>query len=307
MVLSKTSTCFVFIILFVNSISSQLFSQNLKLDSIYSKLSEDFDEKETVLVYQSINKEIAAIHSDTLAAEYYQKFAYLRESKGYWDEVAETMHHKAYERCIKFGDPCKTVMIQFGLTRFSLFQDNPQETLERAKKALNLAKDCNELKHIAHAQSYIGAAYINLSSYKIALEYLIESEKNYEILKNSSGVAMVNLDKAIVYDELKDDEKAAECTKKAALIYKDQPDKELNYGVALVDLCSTYIKLKEFDSVQKYLPIAHSILENKHQLAMTYIYQNYGSLYNHLGDQGQAIENYEKSLALNKSINYITH
>lgn len=278
------------------------FSQDTKLDSLYAALSKDFSPAQDSLLYQKLILDIDALTSDTIAGRYFQKFAHLRDGNGLWDTITKTMLLKAYERYDAFGDPCKTVIAQFSLTRVTLFQGPLEETLSRAKKGLELAKTCGELKHIAHAQSYLGAAYINLGRYKTALEYLITSEKNYEQLQDESGIAMVNLDKAIVYDELNDDVKAGECTKKAAMIYKAQPDKQLNYGIALIDLTTTYLKLKQYDSIKKYLPIAHKIVEGKHQMAMSYVYQNYGTLYFDLGNYDTAIDYYNKAIALNKSI-----
>lgn len=299
---NKTGTFFIYLAIAV-LVHCNVFSQNQKLDSLYSALLKDFSLAKDTTLYQNILLDIDNIASDTIAALYFQKFSRLRDDNGLWDTITKTMLAKAYERCNHHGDPCKTVRAQFDLTRFSLFQGLPEETLTLAKKALELANSCGELSHIAHAQSYLGAAYINLSRFRTSLEYLIASEKNYEKLQDLSGIAMVNLDKAIVYDELDDDLKAAECTKKAALIYRDMPNRALNYGVALVDLTTTYLEMKAYDSVQKYLPVAEKILENKHQMAMSYIYQNYGTLYSHSGDYNQAIDYYNKAISINKSIN----
>ncbi|BAO75662.1 hypothetical protein WPG_1432 [Winogradskyella sp. PG-2] len=170
-----------------------------------------------------------------------------------------------------------------------------------ANYGLDIAEKCGERKYIAHAQSYIGAAYINASDYKNALKNFIESEKNYTSIKDSLGIAMVNLDLAMVYSNLQEKVRSIEATKKAAFIYKNA-GRDINYAVALIDLYSSYLDIKETDSVIKYLPIAHKIVENRHQLANAYVYQHYGNLNIQLKNYDEAIENLKKGLEVNKNI-----
>ena len=272
-----------------------------ELDSIYKHLKTNWNnEKTDGSFFKTLDVSIQNITEDTTAALFYHKFANLRLNMGHWDSIAEQMHQNGYDRLKSTEHQCKLAISQFNLTRFSLFQDEPK-TLERAKHSLEIAKKCGELKQIAHAQSYIGAAYINLNDYKSALQNLLESEKNYTAIDDQTGIAMVNLDLAIVYTHFQEDLKSIEATKKAAMIYKKE-GRAMNYAVSLIDMCSSYLDIKETDSVLKYLPIAEKIVEGKHQLASAYVQQHYGNLYSQLGKYDEAIEHLKHSLNINKTI-----
>jgi len=289
--------CFI---CFQSFTQTEIFNQKT-LDSLLEAMtSNSRDSNSDISIFKTINNSISKIENDTIAGKFYEDFANLRLNMGHWDSIAEQMHQKGYDRIKMSGDYCKLVINQFNLTRFSLFQNSPK-TLERANHSLEIANKCGDLKHIAHAQSYIGAAYINISDYKSALKNLLESEKNYTSINDSTGIAMVNLDLAIVYTQFQEDLKAIASTKKAALIYK-KSGRDMNYAVALIDMCSSYLDIQELDSVQKYLPIAHKIVEKKHQLANAYVYQHYGNLYNQLGDYDSAITSLNTALRVNKTI-----
>lgn len=287
-------------------LSLSILSQNetynqADLDSLYQNLKSN--SKSNASHLNKIDAAVASIDkidNDTIAGNFYHKFANLRLDLGHWDSISKQIHQKGYDRIKASGDFCKLAISQFNLTRYALFQDSP-ELLELANHGLEIAEVCGELKHIAHAQSFIGAAYINASDYKNALKNLIESEKNYTSIKDSLGMAMVNLDLAIVYSNLEEKSRSIEVTKKAAFIYKNA-GRDLRYAVALIDLCSSYLDIKQTDSVIKYLPIAHKIVENRHQLANAYVYQHYGNLNIQLKRYDEAIRYLKQGIAVNKNI-----
>lgn len=271
-----------------------------ELDSIYEHIKSNFKNNSNLNKIDNVVKSLERIEDDTIAGDFYHKFANLRLDMGHWDSISRQIHQKGYDRIKASGDYCKLVISQFNLTRYALFQDSP-ELLDLANHGLEIANQCGKLEHIAHAQSYIGAAYINAADYKNALNNLLESEKNYTSIKDSIGIAMVNLDLAIVYSSLQEEIRSIEATKKAAFIYKNA-GRDLNYAIALIDMSSTYLDIKETDSVIKYLPIAHKIVENRHQLAVAYVYQHYGNLNIQLKNYDEAIKNLKKGLEVNKNI-----
>ena len=85
------------------------------------------------------------------------------------------------------------------------------------------------------------------------------------------------------------------------MIYKEAGE-ELRYAIALIDLCSDYLDVGLTDSVQKYLPEAAVLVEERHPLAMAYVQQHYGNLYKQLGQYPQAIAALEKANLLNETI-----
>ncbi len=271
-----------------------------ELDTTYKYLKSNLKNSSSLSKIDSIVESLEKTDNDTIAGDFYHKFANLRLDMGYWDSISRQIHQKGYDRIKASGDLCKLVISQFNLTRFALFQDSP-ELLDLANQGLEIAKQCGELEHIAHAQSFIGAAYINAADYNNALKNLLESEKNYTSIKDSIGIAMVNLDLAIVYSNLQEEIRSIEATKKAGMIYKNA-GRDLNYAIALIDMCSSYLDIKETDSVIKYLPIAHKIVENRHQMAVAYVYQHYGNLNIQLKNYDEAIKNLKKGLEVNKNI-----
>ncbi|WP_298759913.1 hypothetical protein [uncultured Psychroserpens sp.] len=299
--ISKISWVFIFFLSYALCNSQNEIYNQTALDSIYEHFKADLGSANTdPKFFEALDSSIQHLEVDTTAALYYHKFANLRLNMGHWDSIAEQMHKNGYERLKSTEYQCKLAISQFNLTRFSLFQNHPN-TLDRAKHSLEIAKKCGELERIAHAQSYIGAAYININDYKNALTNLLESEKNYTTIKDSTGIAMVNLDLAIVYTHFQEDLKSIASTKKAAMIYK-KAGKTMNYAVALIDMSSTYLDMEETDSVLKYLPVAHEIVKDKHQLANAYVYQHYGNLYGQLGRHDEAITNLKTGLKINESI-----
>ncbi|WP_299121042.1 hypothetical protein [uncultured Winogradskyella sp.] len=292
---------FIFCFSFLNASSQNKLYDRTGLDSLYQNLKSNLKRNDANL--NKIDSAIASIdklNNDTIAADFYHKFANLRLDLGHWDTISRQIHQKGFDRIKSSGDLCKLVTSQFNLTRFALFQDSP-DLLDLANHGLEIAKQCGDLKQIAHAQSFVGAAYINDTDYKNALKNLLESEKNYISIKDSLGIAMVNLDLAMVHTFLQEKTKAIEATKKAAFIYKNA-GRDLNYAVALIDMCSSYLDIKKTDSVIKYLPISHKIVENRHQLANAYVYQHYGRLNIQLGNYDEAIKNFKKGLEINTSI-----
>ncbi|WP_369998930.1 hypothetical protein [Winogradskyella sp.] len=297
----KTCCALFFSIFSLTVLAQRSVYSQAELDSIYKDIKSNLENTESNLIKidNAINS-IEKIVNDTIAGDFYHKFANLRQNMGHWDSISKQIHQEGYNRTEASGDVCKQVVSLFNLTRFALFQDN-QNLLDLAKHGMVLANECGELKHIAHAQSYLGAAHLNAANYKNALRNLIDSEKNYTKIDDSIGIAMVNLDLAIVYSNLQEDEKSIASTKKAALIYK-AAGRDLNYAVALIDMCSSYLDIKETDSVIKYLPIAHKIVENRHQLANAYVYQHYGNLNIQQQKYDEAIKNLNRGLEVNKNI-----
>ncbi|WP_422106742.1 hypothetical protein [Winogradskyella sp.] len=297
----KISYCVIFCFSLLTCWSQDKIYKKAELDRLYEDLRANLNRSDSIL--NKIDGAIASIskiENDTIAGDLYHKFANLRLDMGHWDSISRGIHQKGYDRIEASGDFCKLAVSQFNLTRFALFRDS-SNLLELANHGLDIAEQCGDLKQIAHAQSFVGAAYINSADYKNALVNLLESEKNYSSIDDSLGIAMVNLDLAIVYSNLQEGMRSIEATKKAAFIYKNA-NRDINYAVALIDMCSSYLDIKETDSVMKYLPIAHKIVENRHQLANAYVYQHYGNLNIQLGKFDKAIADLKKGLEVNKNI-----
>lgn len=258
-------------------------------------------EKDCIDLQSIITQSMKANALDTMVVRYAIEFAKIRETAGFWDERTEAFLEIAYQRALATDMPCELVMPQFLLTRHALFTAEPAVTLERAKQGLEIANECGEMKHIAHGQSYLGAAQIELGAYRKALESLLLAEKGYAEIGDSLGLAVVKLDMAVVYSDLKERAKSRELTLEAAMIYK-AAGKELNYGIALIDLCSSYLDVGITDSVQKYLPEGERLVEGRHPLAMAYVQQHYGNLYLQLERYPEAIQALEKGNRINETI-----
>ncbi|MEM7163515.1 MAG: hypothetical protein AAF487_13870 [Bacteroidota bacterium] len=251
--------------------------------------------------YARLFKNVELLESDTTAARLYSLLGQVRERAGLWDSIAENAHYAALKRIQRTNDPCLEMDFRFSITRFALFQHDPEETIKRAQKALEIANQCGEEEHIAHAYSFLGAAYIDHGSLPIAMENLQKSEKIYTRLNDSIGLAMVMLDKAIAYTEMGEEENAMDETKRAAAIYKSA-GKELNYAYAMTDLCSSFIAFNQIDTALKYLKECELILRDKSQLGMMYINRHYCVLYETTKNNDLAIEYGKRALDIAESV-----
>ncbi len=238
---------------------------------------------------------------DTTAARYALGIVQTRELVGIWNKTTEDLIRLAIALEQQGNNLCGAAHAQMWLTRFALFQSDPDETLARAQRGLEMAEACGETKHIAHAYSFIGAAQIEQSTYRKALENLIESERLYLTTEDQMGLAMVKLDLAVVYMELDDRDRSQQLSMEAANFYKEQGE-ELRYAVAIIDLCNDYLATDRLDSVDHYLPLAEEIVIDQHPLALAYVYQHYGQLNLKRKNYPAAINYLQKSLATNKDI-----
>ena len=241
---------------------------------------------------------------DTTAARYALGIVQTRELVGVWNKTTEDLIRLSIALQQKGDNPCGATHAQLWLTRFALFQSDPDETLSRAQQGLEMAQACGEQKHIAHAYSFIGAAMIEKASYQQALENLIESERLYLDTEDQMGLAMVKLDMAVAYMELDDRERSRQLSWEAAMIYKEQGE-ELRYAIAIIDLCNDYLATGLLDSVEPYLPQAEAIVKDQHPLALAYVYQHYGTLNLEQGDYSEAKRYFQQSLEINEGIGHL--
>ncbi|MEL7249526.1 MAG: hypothetical protein AAFO03_13955 [Bacteroidota bacterium] len=256
------------------------------------------------LIEEKIETYLREFPVDTTAARYAFGIVQTRELVGVWDETTEDLIRLSIALEQKGNNPCGAAYAQLWLTRFALFQSDPQETLTRAERGLEMAEACGETKHIAHAYSFIGAAQIEQAAYRKALENLIESERLYLTTDDQMGLAMVKLDLAVAYMELDDRPKSQQLSWEAAKIYQEQGE-ELRYAVAIIDLCNDYLATDQLDSVDIYLPQAEDIVRDQHPLALAYVYQHYGQLHLKRENYGEAVNNLEKSLEINEGIGHL--
>lgn len=241
---------------------------------------------------------------DTTAARYALGIVQNREVAGVWNKTTEDLIRLSIALHEQGDNICGASMSQLWLTRFALFQSDPDETLARARKGLEMAEECGLGERIAHAYSFIGAALIEKSEYQQALENLIESERLYLTTDDRKGLAMVKLDMAIAYMELDDREKSRTLSWEAANIYKEEGE-ELRYAIAIIDLCNDYLGTDVLDSVELYLPIAEEIVRDQHPLALAYVYQHYGNLNRKRGNYAGAEDYFRQSLEINEGIGHL--
>lgn len=241
---------------------------------------------------------------DTTAARYALEIVKTRELAGVWNKSTEDLIRLSISLQQRGNHICGVAYSQAWLTRFALFQSDPDETLARAEEGLKMAETCGSSERIAHAQSFIGAALLEKGNYRQALENLIEAERHYLLADDEKGQAMVKLDMAIAYMELDDHEKSRQLSREAATLYKNAGE-ELRYAIAIIDLCNDYLGSNLLDSVELYLPEAEAIVRDQHPLALAYVYQHYGNLHRKKGEYKKAIDYLQQSLDINEGIGHL--
>jgi two-component system NtrC family sensor kinase len=170
----------IFILTFLFAISCSVgLGQNRYTDSLLRQLSIAKDDTSRVLVmaelcffYRYTNIDSSVLYGQSSLA-LAQKIKYLRGEANALNRLGLTMREK--------GDLPKSLELQF--------------------KALKIAKDNNYLPETAICLRRIGLVYIDLKDYPKAIGYLRQAMQYNELIQNSRGIAIENMNFGIVYEQ----------------------------------------------------------------------------------------------------------
>jgi len=220
-----------------------------------------------------------------------------RMRSGRLDDLSKHLFDLSLNYSKRTDFPCLLMESQFILAKHARFLNLLDSALIHANRTLAATLACGDSTRQARAEVYIGSAYLNRSNYAEALKHFQIAEIIYEALDDQSGLGGLYLDISLLYSEMHQKATAMNYSHKAARIF-EKTGERMKYGVALTDLASTYLDIKNADSALYYLEIAEPIVRETNFRAAAYIEQNFGSAYYLKGQYQESIEHYREGIVI---------
>lgn len=177
------------------------------------------------------------------------------------------------------------------------FSSGPEEAINYAVQAKDLATKIDYTTGLAHAYKYIGIAYYMQGNYLASIDNYEKSLAIFKKLDDKNGVANILSNEGAVYFNQADEEKALELYLKSLRV-AEQINDTLRILTALQNIGAIYFnKPSTFDKALQYflkaLPMSESI---KDRNAIGTITVNLGEIYLKKGDDKSALNYFQKSL-----------
>jgi len=177
------------------------------------------------------------------------------------------------------------------------FSTGPEEAINYALQAKDLATKIKYTNGLAHAYKYIGMAYYMQGNYRASIENYEQSLDIFKTLSDRNGIANILSNEGAVYFNQADDEKALELYLNS-LTVAEQIGDTLRILTALQNIGAIYFnKPSTFDKALQYflkaLPMSESI-NNKNAIGTITV--NLGEIYLKKGDDTSALNYFIKSL-----------
>lgn len=186
------------------------------------------------------------------------------------------------------------------LFRANLYSD-PVKALGYTRSALNLATEFEDKRGMAASYNNLGVAYRNQGALDKALEYYLTSMKLYGALGNKEGIATTKNNIANIYSLKKDYAQALRYLEDSYEIFVKLGDPTRIIGT-MNNLGNLYSDIQLFEKAHKYLSEAYQLSE-KNGVKFADPLNNIGNIYFKQSNYDKAIEQYEKSLAIEKEQN----
>jgi tetratricopeptide (TPR) repeat protein len=248
-------------------------------------------------LFEKCIAELDRLKNDSLKAAECLDLGTQRMRRGRLDELSKHFFDLSLNYSKRADNPCMLMESQFALAKHARFLNLTDSTLIQAERALHATMVCGDSTKQARAEVFVGSAYLNQSNYAEALKHFQIAEVLYEALDDQSGLGGLYLDLSLLYSEMHQKPKSMNYTLKAARIFEETGE-EMKYGVALTDLASTYLDVKNPDSALYYLELAEPIVRETNLRAAGYIEQNFGSAYYLKGEYQESIDHYRKGIAI---------
>jgi len=196
------------------------------------------------------------------------------------------------------------VNIYIELCRLTV-NSNPEQTIQYANSAKELAYKIDYQKGLAYAYKFIGLGYNNKAMYVDAMDQYKKSLLLFELIKDPKGIANLYNNIGNIYYYQGENTKAAELYLKALKIAEQIDDKNRiavlsnNLGGIYNTKRSTYYKALDY-----YLKALKQgeILKDQSIIGASSV--NIGSIYFDQGNRAKGLKYYQKSLDANKGTIY---
>lgn len=167
-------------------------------------------------------------------------------------------------------------------------------------KSLELREKINDSLGLARVYRDLGILSQHRKNYEEMLQYSLRSKQIFEKLHRNKYVFRVNINIAVAYEYLNQDEKAKKTyleTLQLIPVYKIKDASDLYHNFA-----GFYKKINQLDSALYYYQKAQEKFKEKNDYKRLSInYHNLGNLYLSLNDSDRALANFNKSLELQKT------
>ena len=172
--------------------------------------------------------------------------------------------------------------------------------LKNANKAYDIFKSLNLKPAMANALTEMGNSYSRLGDYPKAIEYNFDALSIYEEAGMDNNVASISNNIGNAYYWLYDYPKAIENYKRALELHKKSNDK-LGVANALDNIALVYLEQEEFKKANEYNLQAIKLFEEiNNESELAVAYSLRGGLMKRLKELDVAFEFYNKAVAINK-------
>ncbi|MBL7913189.1 MAG: tetratricopeptide repeat protein [Bacteroidia bacterium] len=282
----KNKAIRIVISIFILQMFSFAFSQNTRIDSLYTSLKNNKDEATKLEIYNGI------------ASIYYDRARY---------DSAIVYYNKCLVLSEKLNNRLKTAncIMNIGLIHYSI-GDYPK-ALDHFTKAQKIYEDIKAKTGIAKCYTNIGLIYDFQGSYAQALEYYTKALKIDEELKDKEGISADLLNIGTMYQTQKESHKALQCYKRALKLNEELNDKE-GISSCITNIGLIYDDQKEYSQALEYYNRSLKIdeeLNDKEGIILNLI--NICDLNITLKNYALAKEQAQKVIDLSKDINTLNN
>lgn len=177
---------------------------------------------------------------------------------------------------------------------------NPEKSIEYGKEALNLSEELQYQQGRAKANRVIGVAFWAQGNQNNALQYLIESQADYEQIEDLEGVANTMLNIGMVYADLEQNERALEKYDQAINGFTSL-SLDNRIATTFTKMATIFIDQGKKELAKKYLTNALKLhTKNSFTYGIAEVHNRFGVLYLSERNTEEAYHHVQKSMTLGR-------
>lgn len=182
----------------------------------------------------------------------------------------------------------------------------PRESMDLARRGLNLAEEANDRSRIANSLINMGIIHAKKGIYVQAISCFNRALSIKEEEGDKQAVAMCYNNLALVHKRQDDYTRAMDLLQKSMAI-KEELDDQKGIAFCLNNLQSIYEAIGDFDTALEYLERSMKIIkEHGSEIDYARRIHNMGNIYYRKGDFDRAMEYFIKSSSLNEKYNNLS-
>lgn len=132
-------------------------------------------------------------------------------------------------------------------TASTFFYNDPLISQQLAQLALEKAVEWNSDLGIAKANHVLGVSHWVRDNYQVAIEYYIEALAYYDKSGNTRGMALINMNIGVIYDDLNQSDRSVSYYLKSEKVFREIED-SVSLAKALNNLAVVYGRMENRDS-----------------------------------------------------------